>query len=95
MLFWSLVDASPNSPYLLVQTQNVTSSWIPVVLNTNMHSSTAQTGSSLVLTKYLAAQALPLEITESILDFSYLEDDTVWHFFFVCLQTCRDLKGYF
>jgi len=56
-----------------------------MVLNTDMHSSAAQTGNSLVLIKHLAAQTLPSEITKSILDLNYLEDDTVWHFFFwVC-----------
>lgn len=60
--------------------------------NTDVHSSTAQTGNSLVLIKHLAAQALPSQITKSILDLNYLEDDTVWH---LCLQTRMELKKYF
>lgn len=63
-----------------------------MVLNTDMHSSTAQTGNSLVLIKHLAAQALPSEITKSILDLNYLEDDTVWHFFFYVCKLVWSLK---
>lgn len=92
-----LVDTTPESPYLLVANTRfnflLAERSLPTVSNTDMHSSTAQTGNSLVLIKHLAAQALPSQITKSILDLNYLEDDTVWHF--LCLQTRMDFKRYF
>lgn len=52
-----------------------------MVWKTDMQSSTAQTADSLLLIEHLAAQALPSEITKSVLELNDLEDDTIWHFF--------------